>query len=407
MKTTRWLAVAALALAAPTARATNGMRMIGFGPVQDAMGGVSVAAPLDGAVLVTNPAGLTALERRADLAGAFFDPTVHYSAQGAASGASMSSDRSPSYIPTVALVLPSTDRLTAGIAALGVAGMGVDYGADLYGGTTTTAYMNARVAPAVAYRITDRLSVGVAANLMYATMRYAVAGGMGMVPRDTTGAFGIGGTVGLLYRPIDALTLGLAYETKSAFQTFDFKIPPHTLVTPQGSFPVPGGTERLDFDQPQVATVGAGVRPIEALLVAADVEWIDWSQTNGRNQPAFTTDPQMTGAQPWNLSWSDQVVLKIGAEYAVTRDLRIRAGYDWGKSPLDASRAFENIAFPAIAEHHFTVGVGYAFGGLAVNAAAVVSPEVTLRGSNPDQGISSYETRMSQVAFDLGVAYRF
>ena len=50
-------------LAATPAHATNGMRMIGFGPVQNSMGGASVAAPLDATTVVTNPAGLS--ERRA------------------------------------------------------------------------------------------------------------------------------------------------------------------------------------------------------------------------------------------------------------------------------------------------------------------------------------------------------
>ncbi len=56
----------AIALLASPARATNGMRMIGFGPVQNSMGGASVAAPLDGATAVSNPAGLAELAPRVD-----------------------------------------------------------------------------------------------------------------------------------------------------------------------------------------------------------------------------------------------------------------------------------------------------------------------------------------------------
>jgi long-chain fatty acid transport protein len=401
------MAALGLALFATAAQATNGMRMIGFGPVQDAMGGVSAAAPLDATTVVSNPAGMTALGRRTDIAGTFFNPTVKYDASGAASGNTMSSDRAASYIPTLALVWPSSDRLTVGIAAIGVSGMGVDYKADLYGGSTLTSYMNMRIAPAAAYRVSDQLSIGVSANLMYAQMKYAVAGGMGMLPRDTAGAAGFGATVGLQYRPFDFLTLGAAYETKSWFQDFAFDIGQQTLQTQQGPFPTQGGTEKLDFDQPQVATIGAAVRPFESLLVAADVEWINWSQTNGKNMPAFSTAQTMTGYLPWNMNWDDQIVLKVGAEYAATKELKVRAGYNYGKSPLDASRAFENIAFPAIAEHHFTAGVGYEMGTLAVNVAAMYSPESKLAGSNPDQFIPSYETKMSQLAFDLGVAYRF
>lgn len=407
MKSFRFFTTAVVALSATAASATNGMRMIGFGPVQDAMGGVSVAAPLDSATIVTNPAGLSALAPRSDLSGTLFAPTVKYEASGAASGRAIDSDRAASYIPTLGFVWPGTADLTLGVAALGVAGMGVDYPVDLYGGKTFTSYTNMRVAPAVAYRVNDRISVGVTANLMYATMKYAVAGGSGMLPRDTEGSFGYGATVGLQYTPVDMLTLGLAYETKSAFQSFEWSIPSHTVQTPGGPFTVPGGKEKLDFDQPQMATAGAALRPFAGLIVATDLEWINWSATNGKNQPSFDTNPQLTGASAWNMSWSDQWVVKVGAELAATKTLKLRAGYNYGKTPLDADRAFENIAFPAIAEHHFTAGAGYAFGGLAVNVAAVYSPEAKVSGANAGQGITSYSTKMSQLAFDLGASYRF
>jgi long-chain fatty acid transport protein len=410
----RLTAVAAALAAATPALATNGMRMIGFGPVQNSMGGVSAAVPLDAATIVTNPAGLAALDARVDLAGTGFSPTVSYTATGQASGRTLDSDRSASYIPTLAMILPAYDKLTVGVAALGVAGMGVDFAQDLYGGKTFTDYMNMRVAPAAAYAITPRLSVGVAANLMFATMKYEAAGGMGLAPRDTAGAFGYGASVGVQYRPVDLVTLGLAYESKSSFEDFSFDVPAQTNVVVgmnPGGQPIlmdfAAGQETLDFDQPQVVTAGAAVRPLEGLTLAADVEWIDWTQTNGKDKPQVTSDPNATAAQAWNLGWDDQVVLKLGGEYAATKTVKVRAGYNYGKMPLDASRAFENIAFPAIAEHHFTAGAGYAFSGLTVNAAVMYSPESKLSGGNAGQQIATYETKMSQLAFDLGVSYRF
>ena len=60
------------------------------------------------------------------------------------------------------------ERLTLGLAVLAIAaGVGVDYPADLYGGSTYTSFTNTRVATAAAYRITDRVSVGAALNVMY------------------------------------------------------------------------------------------------------------------------------------------------------------------------------------------------------------------------------------------------
>lgn len=406
------LAAAALTAAAPAA-ATNGMRMIGFGPIQNSMGGVSAATGLDAATAVTNPAGLSGLAPRLDLSGTAFMPTVEYDAQWSMgnppAAAAQESDRPIDVIPTLAGVYRVQDKVTLGFAALGTAGMGVEYpagAAGLYGQRTFTSYMNMRVAPAAAYRVTDALSLGLTANVNYAIMSYEAGG---MAKRESAGALGLGATVGAAFQVSKALTLAAAYESRSFYQEFEFDLPAHAVPTPGGPQPVPGGTEKLDFDQPQVATLGAAVRPIEGLLVAADVQWIDWSDSNGEKKPKFTTNPDLTGARAWNMDWSDQVVFKLGAQYAVpaVKGLAVRAGYNYGATPLDAKNFQANMAFPAIAEHHVTVGAGYDVGKLALNAAFVYSPEATIKHSDPALGVNAVESRMSQAAFELGGSYRF
>jgi long-chain fatty acid transport protein len=405
----RSLLAAALLLSAAPAAATNGMRMIGFGPVQDSMGGASVAAPLDTATIVTNPSGMSEVGMRVDAAATYFAPTVKYTAAGWGSGKEQESDRAASIIPTLGFVYPLGDKLALGLGVVGVSGMGVDYGKDLMNSETMTSYMNLRVAPAVSYEITEQLSVGVTANLMYATMAWDVMGAFNAPPREDGSAFGFGATIGLTYKPVKDLAIGLAYETKSFFGDFEFDIPAHTFVDMSTGapvmVPVAAGTEKLDFDQPQVVTVGAAYRVIEPLLIAADVEWINWSATNGKDQPEFTETIAVTNK--WNMNWSDQVVVKVGAEFAATKELKIRAGYNYGKMPLDEKRAFESIAFPAVSEHHISLGAGYDIGGLTVNVAGVYSPEATIEGSDTAKGLTSYETKMSQIAVDLGLAYRF
>jgi long-chain fatty acid transport protein len=243
---------------------------------------------------------------------------------------------------------------------------------------------------------------------MAAQMKWDVAAGFGQVLHDTATSFGYGATLGVQFRPSPSVAVGAAYETKSSFQDFEFDVPPHDVQTPTGPQPVPGGKDKLKFDQPPVATLGVALSPVEMLLLAADVEWIQWSSTNGANQPKFTNDTTMTGSMPFDLHWKDQWVLKVGAQVAATRELRVRAGYSYGKLPLDKDRAFENVAFPAIAEHHLTAGLGYAFSERVVaNVAVMYAPEVKLGGANLNQGIASYETAMSQYSVDAGVAWKF
>lgn len=369
----RGLLIAALLLSAAPAAATNGMRMIGFGPVQDSMGGAAVGAPLDAATIITNPAGMSDLGMRLDAAATFFKPSVEYTATWTPDGVNLfdaaeESNRAASWIPTLGFVFPVNDKLAVGLGVVGVSGMGVEYDADLFGSELMTSYMNLRVAPAVSYKISDQLAIGVAANLMYAMMEWDVLDGMGNPPREDGSALGFGATIGLTYKPIKDLTIGLAYESKSFFGDFEFDL---------GA----AGTEKLDFDQPQVVTVGASYRVIEPLLIAADVEWINWSATNGKDQPEFTETTPAT--MEWNMNWSDQVVVKVGAEFAATKELKVRAGYNYGKMPLDEDRAFENLAFPAVSEHHVTLGAGYDIGALTINVAGVYSPEAKISGGNP------------------------
>ncbi len=386
------MSIIATVLMTGSAYATNGMRMIGFGPVQDSMGGVSVGLTLDAASILTNPAGMGDLPGRIDFGASYFKPSVDYKATGGANGATIDSDRGASPVPAFGLIIPLSEKFRFGVGAYGVAGMGVDYPANLYGSVTYTSYSQMRFAPAISYKINDMVTVGVTANIMYATMEFNVASAADQLPHMGASSFGYGATIGVLVKPVDFLQIGLAYETKSTFQDFDFN--------------TSAGVDKIEFDQPQVATIGLGIKPLKNLSIGFDVEWINWSETNGQNLPKYTANA--SSAMPWNMDWSDQFVYKIGIQYIVHPMVVLRAGYNYGKMPLDENRAFENIAFPAVSEQHFTAGIGINFTKkFTLNIGGMYSPTVNISGSNPAQHISSYDTEMSQYSIDMGIAYTF
>jgi long-chain fatty acid transport protein len=411
------LGVALAALASP-AYATNGMRMIGFGASQVAMGGTSTALSLDAASIITNPAGIIDLGPRVDFGASWFMPQVSYQGQEIPnlpqpgmimkSQSRFDSQRGASPVPAFGLVFPLGDRLALGVGAYGIAGMGVDYADNLYSGTTYSSYSQMRFAPGIAWKPVEKLSLGVTANVMYAEMGFDAASGLGQVAHQGSSAFGAGATFGAHYSPLRWLTLGAAYETKSWFQDFAFNVGAHQALDMSSGQMVsmPAGTEQLTFNQPQSASFGVAGNPWQPLLVGFDVQWINWSDTNGQNLPAYQTN---LGSIPWSLDWNDQWVFKVGAQYRVLPQLALRAGYNYGKMPLDPNRAFENIAFPAVTEHHITGGVGIDFSQrLSLNVAGMYAPEATLRGGNAQQQyIASYQTSMSQVSVDMGLAYRF
>jgi long-subunit fatty acid transport protein len=66
-----------------------------------------------------------------------------------------------------------------------------------------------------------------------------------------------------------------------------------------------------------------------------------------------------------------------------------RAGYNYGKSPIDEEHLFANFLFPAITEHHLTAGASAKLGArYEVGASAYWAPEVTI--VNNASGADSY-----------------
>jgi len=247
-----------------------------------------------------------------------------------------------------------------------------------------------RFAPGLSYKINDMISVGATLNLMYATMEYSMYNSdysMQFVDM-TSSAFGYGATIGVTVKPADIITIGLVYETTSKFQDFKFN--------QYSSAPSTSGNT-LKFDQPMNATIGVGIIPVSGLVVAFDVQWIRWSETNGNDLPEFT-------GGNFDMQWDDQIVYKLGLQYQIIPAFKVRAGVNYGKMPLtedntNAQKA--NMFFPAVAEWHYTAGAGLKLGEKAdLNVGFMYSPEAKVKSYGG-------ESKMSQYALDMGIAYNF
>jgi long-chain fatty acid transport protein len=382
-------------LAVSNAFATNGMRMIGFGPVQDSMGGASVGVNLDAASVLTNPAGIQSLGGRVDFGASYFTPTVEMDTDfnQPVPVDTYKSDKEASPVPAFGMVVPLNADLTFGLGAYGVSGMGVDYNMGNFG-LLYTNYTNMRFAPGLSYKVNDMISVGATLNLMYATMEYAM-NNMGTTMVDmASSSFGYGATIGVTVKPIEMLTVGLVYESTSIFQDFKFNQYVSSLAAPEEN--------ELQFDQPMSATLGFGLKPITGLVLAFDVQWIKWSEVAGNDLPEFSGST--TGDGDFDMQWEDQIVYKFGLQYEVMPMLKVRAGVNYGKMPLsddNATALQANMFFPAVAEWHYTAGLGVKVAEkLTIDLGGMYSPEATA-------DVTGGEVTMSQYSLDMGIAYNF
>ncbi len=356
------LAVMVAILAATPAFATNGMRLTGFGAVQGSMGGVGVGASLDSGTVMSNPAGMADLGGRFDFGATYFSATVETNAPGFGK-----SSRGATPIPGFGLIVPIGKDLRFGLGAYGVAGMGVDYTA----GHTNFSLM--RFAPALSYKLLDILSVGATLNVMYANLDFAIFNPTAGIVAPGGAVFGWGATVAAKLTALPILDIAVAYETKSDLADFDFNA---LFLTSTGAFP---GPLNVKLDLPPAVAFGVSVKPLPLLLVAADVQLIQWSSTQGSSN-------SLGGA---TLGWKDQWVYKLGAQVDLIDILKIRAGFNYGKNPTNAASPV--FAFlPALSETHFSLGAGLALGSnVTLNLGAVISPKVTVTGTGMGAPIES------------------
>jgi long-chain fatty acid transport protein len=369
------LASAAVLAVAGSAMATNGDNMIGVTPVSQSMGGLGVGIPI-GSIdsIFRNPAWMNSEKGfTVSFGGILFMPDVKGRVNmGPGMDSGYVSSRANFFtVPEIGITNRLNDQVVVGIAAYGVSGMGVDYRdkGNNAGGTPVLSNMHTtlqfmRIIPTVSYQINPNLSVGVGLDLawgsldMGATMCanpmnpatcYNAGGGQ-------SSSYGVGARLGIGYKVGD-LTVGFNYQSPVSME---YK---HVFDSNNDR-----AFEDLKLQQPQEVAAGIGYKVLPNLKVGLDLRWINWSDADGYKQ----------------FKWKDQTVIAVGGEYQVNPALKLRAGYNYGKSPIRSYSGlsgthtntipnlaqpfsdfyvqwFNLIGFPAITEHHITLGGSYQF----------------------------------------------
>ena len=345
-----------------SAHATNGDNLIGVGAISRAMGGVGIASPQDAiSATFSNPAAMcfssicpsSGFDFAATLFAPKIDGTVTVGGGGPLAGTHKSrADEKIYLVPAFGISSPINNKLRLGLSAYGISGLGVDHrDSQLSGGllaAEATQLMILKAAPTLALRISDTLSVGGALHIVNSQLD---------LNQGTSTSYGFGGQLGVLYKPAEALSFGATYQT-AMYGTKHKNVYNLDKMTT-------GSTDLDDFTLEAPQMVGAGVAwsPSSALLMEANIKWLNWSDAKGYDV----------------LGWDDQFVYSLGVQYRPLPRLALRAGYNYGKNQAKGrtfngdgivkvegkdvnAYGFETlrvIGFPAIVEHHVTFGVGF------------------------------------------------
>jgi long-chain fatty acid transport protein len=287
--------------------------------------------------VLTNPAGLTNLgiqEVRADLGFGFLNPPRK------ANG--FESDSELYLMPGGAIAFNVNDRLYVGMGMAGLSGMGVDF-EDISPMPGTQAVVTTKqfykIAPGFGYRVSDRLSLGAALNFDYQSLALSTPAmpGRPALSLPQNQVFGWGLTAGLTYRLTDRWQLGAAWVSEQEMSDFEWN-------TQTGRF-------EMQMNAPETLTVGLAFQPNPGLLIELDVKRIYFSDVLDRVELKGPS-----GTATLNFGWDDQTVYALGIQKAVGTRTTVRAGLNYGESPIGPADVVNNIGSLAVVEKHVSLG---------------------------------------------------
>jgi long-chain fatty acid transport protein len=273
--------------------------------------------------------------------------------------------------------------------------------------------------PTVAYRVADRLAVGIGVDVRLSTVslrrRYPglhpVTGAVvdaASVRFDSGRDTGVGFNAGILARPMESLSVGVHYRagvTQNYQGDAEFSLLPTgspaldaavAEVIPAGSVPV-----RTSIHFPAVINVGAAYEWGDWTF-AGDVGFWQWSKFQ---QIALDFEGREDLREVVVQDYADSAQIRVGAERRLGRSWAVRGGYLYDDSPAPAE-SLSPLLFDAD-RHAFTLGGSWQHGSWRLDAAGgfVRWKARSTGGVSRDGYDGTYETRA--VTGGLSVGYAF
>lgn len=392
------------------ALATDGYFAHGYGVKSQGMGGVGIALPQDALAAATNPAGMGLIGDRVDFGVTWFRPIreTQISGNAFADGTYSGNDSKNFFIPEFGYNRQITPDVTLGVSVYGNGGMNTDYknGIPLFGSVGRAGVDLAQlfVAPTATWKITPSQTLGASLNLAY--QRFEATGlqgfdnaGYSKFPGSVTNrghdnAYGAGLHLGWIGQINDAVTLGATYQSRTYMSKFDKY---------QGLF-----AEQGDFDIPSTYGVGIAVKATPEFTVAADIQRINYSDIASVGNASLANFGNGLGSDNGaGFAWHDVTAVKLGASYAYSETLTLRAGYNHTDSPIRSADTFFNILAPGVIKDHLTLGATWVLPTKGeLSFSYVHAFENTVNGANSIPGfMGGGNANLTMYQDSLGIAY--
>jgi long-chain fatty acid transport protein len=283
-------------------------------------------------------------------------------------------DSSPAFVPSIYVTSRVHPKVAVGIALHFPFGLDVSY-PDGHAQSDTIQDQSLRtyfITPAVGVNLAPGLSVGGGIDIVPATVQLERT----ITFADTTGtaklggdALGIGGRLGIMYRPpkVRQLKLGAMWRSNvkldfSGNGDFDVADPYRSQLPPDGEI-------ATTITLPQAVSGGVAYDPTPELELEVNAVWINWEKFKELRIKLPGTDPN-TGmpfedtVAPEN--YRNTVTYRIGMEYALKpQKMAVRAGFIYDPTPIPNTTLTAQL--PDIDRKEVTIGASKSFGEYAAH----------------------------------------
>jgi long-chain fatty acid transport protein len=295
-----------------------------------------------------------------------------------------------------------------------------EWGQDWVGNTIVigTEMRGVEVTPVIAFRPTPLIALGIGLNIVSFRVRTSDLIQLTHVPFDSGSTEptwrirgfegdpenGYGVEIGATFKPVEILSIGLAYKSPVAISITDGKVAyqgvPAELV-PQ----YPEARFTSAFTLPGQFIAGVGIRPFAGFLLVGELQYVRWSDFESLQ---FRMEDGSGLILTEQAGWGDVLTSRAGVELHLP-ELVLRAGYAFDRTPVP-----DPDLRPSVPDAHrevLSAGIGYEVGeGLTLDFAfqsiryrerTVTTSQVLTDGGTPFNG--SY--LLSATVVGLNVSY--
>ncbi len=230
----------------------------------------------------------------------------------------------------------------------------------------------------------------------------------GVLDVDEATTSGVAGNIGVLITPRKDLQFGVTWRSGIDLDIegdVSLTVPEMVTLYSGGVFQSYETTGDVTISLPQVAGAGVSYKPLEALTLTGDVNWINWSVYEDIDFDFEQNTPYLPDAENPR-DWEDTFAFRIGAEYMLYNRYALRAGYIHDQTPIpDETHGPE---LPTSNRNTLTLGFGYSWKNVTIDLAyahMIIDDRTVEASERVPEPVGEYEC--SANIFGMSVAYTF